>query len=35
MMHVQIIPIFEALDENGQLQYWFQYAGRVFRSSDR
>ena len=35
LMHVQIIPIFQALDDNNQLQYWFEYDGRVFRSSDR
>jgi len=35
ILHTQIIPIFEAADEKGQLQYWFQYDGRVFRSSDR
>lgn len=34
-MHVQLIPIIEALDDEGRLQYYFTYAGRIFKSNHR
>jgi hypothetical protein len=34
-VHVQLIPIEEALDDEGRLQYWFAFNGRIFKSNHR